>query len=105
MKNFVQAGNRMVVVAAAAIVSGDAVLQGSLFGVAETSAAIGEETVLVMTGVFELPKAAVAIAQGAAIYWDNAAKKVTTASAGNTLVGAAFNATIAGDALAQVRIG
>ena len=104
MKNFVQAGDRMVVLAAVAILSGEAMLVGAKVGVAETSAAINEETVLLLTGVFELPKAAVAIAQGALVYWDNVAKKVTTVAGGNTLMGSAFNTTIAGEAIGQFRL-
>ncbi len=104
MKNFVQAGDRIVVTAAAAILSGQAMLVGAIVGVAETSAAIGEETVLVLSGVFELPKAAVAIAQGVTVYWDNVAKNVTTVVGSNTLMGKSFNATIAGDAVAQIRL-
>ena len=41
MKNFIGVGNRVTLVAAAVTTSGLAVLIGSLFGIAESAAAIG----------------------------------------------------------------
>lgn len=100
MKNFVQNGERITLAAPAAITSGDGVLVGDLFGVAEGSAASGADVVLVLEGVFTLPKAAGVIALGANVYWNTTNKNVTTTSSGNKLIGNAFVA--AADAATSV---
>ena len=58
MKNFVQPGHALAVVApSGGLVSGQAVLIGNLFGVAAYSALAGTIAEIVTTGVFTLPKA------------------------------------------------
>ena len=56
MKNFIGVGNRVTLVAAAVTSSGQAVLIGSLFGIAESAAAIGDPLVLAMNGISICPK-------------------------------------------------
>lgn len=105
MKNFVQTDEKIVVPAPAAVSSGDGVLVGSLFGVAEGDAASGADVVIVTEGVFDLPKAAsVTPAVGAKVYWDNTNGNVTTTATGNTLIGCATVAAAAGDATVRVRL-
>ena len=58
MKNFIGVGNRVTLTAAAVTTSGQPVLIGSLFGIAENAAAIGELLVLVMNGIYDLTKTA-----------------------------------------------
>lgn len=95
MKNFIQSGANLTVLAAAAIASGDGVLTGSIFGVAQCAAASGEELVVARFGVFELPKLeAQAWTAGAKIYWDDANTRCTTVASGNTLIGAAVEAAV-----------
>jgi len=98
MKNFIQPGYSMEIVAGAALASGEGVLTNDTFGVATKAAAIGESVIVDLKGVFELPKAAVAISQGAKVYWDNAAKNITNVAMGNTLVGVAHVGALLGDA-------
>lgn len=62
MKNFIAPGQAVAISAPAAVQSGDLVQVGSLLGVAQTDAAIGEFLSIVTEGVFEIP-----IASGAAI--------------------------------------
>lgn len=71
MKNFVQPANIVDLTAPAdGIVSGQAHLFGSLFGVATTSAAAGAKVAVSLEGVFQLPKATGAsLAEGAKAYW------------------------------------
>lgn len=103
MKNFVQHGEVIELVAAAAVASGAGVLVGTRLAVAETSAAIGESFAAKVLGVVTLPKlAADVVAQGAQLYWDDANKRLTTTAAGNTLAGFAFRA--AGNGVATVDI-
>lgn len=94
MKNFHQKGDRIVVDApSGGVSSGDGVLSGSVFGVAEHDAAEEAPVVLVLTGVYELPKtSAQAWTQGAPIYWDNTQKECTSVFTGNTLIGVAWEA-------------
>lgn len=105
MKTYVQEGNIITVPAPYAVASGAGALVGTLFGVAQTAAASGEQVPLVVRGVFTLAKAASqAWTVGAAIYWDNTAKVCTTTSSGNTLIGKATAAVAngTGDVLGDV---
>lgn len=105
MKNYVQDGVNITVAAPAAVTSGAGVLVGTLFGVASTDAAESAQVVIVTTGVFELPKtSAQAWTVGAALYWDNTNKVVTTASSGNTLIGKAVAAAANPSATGIVRL-
>lgn len=93
MKNYVQPGVTVTVIApAGGATAGVGLLVGALFGIAAITAAEGEEVEITTEGVFTHAKtSAQAWAQGALIYWDNAARRMTTAAASgaNTLVGVA----------------
>lgn len=92
MKNYVQAGNVIPVPAPSAVVSGQGVRIGVLFGVASFDAAQGQSLELAVTGVFRLAKTtAQAWTVGAPIY-ATAAGLATTAAAGNLLIGVATEA-------------
>ncbi|MET3892789.1 putative RecA/RadA family phage recombinase [Bosea sp. OAE506] len=105
MKNYVRDGDRIPLIApAGGVVSGTGYLIGALFAVAVHSAAAGVEFTGQTEGVVTLPKATGAITQGALVYWDNAAKNVTTTSAGNTKIGYAAAAQLSGDATVNVRL-
>lgn len=107
MKNLImQKGRNITVVAAAAVASGAGVLVGSLFGVASSNAAIGENVVIDTGGVYALAKTAgQSFTVGAKVYFDPIAKSVTTVTTSNTLIGVAIKAAAGGDATAQVRLG
>ena len=98
MKNFIGVGNRVTLTAAAVTTSGQPVLIGSLFGIAESAAAIGDPLVLAMNGIYDLTKtASQAWAVGQLIYWDVAtSRRVTNVVANNKLVGVAVLAVGAG---------
>lgn len=103
MRNFVQAGDKITIPAAAAATSGDGVKIGTLFGIASGDAAIGDPLVLVTAGVFDMPKvAADDITLGAAIYWRTSDGLVTVTASGNTKVGVAVSA--AGNGAGSVRV-
>lgn len=107
MKNLVADGNTVTVAAPAAVTSGDGVLVGSMFGVAQTDAANGADVVIVTTGVFDLPKVgSQGWSVGVKVYWDNGNSQCTTATAGNTLIGVAV-ASVGngvGDTTGRVRL-
>lgn len=95
--NYVQDGEVLDLTAPYAVSSGDGLLVGSIFGVAQADAENAASVSAVRRGVFTLTKTAgEAWTQGAKIYWDNTAKSCTTTastSAGdNTLIGAAASA-------------
>lgn len=103
MRNYVQAGDKITVTAAAAAASGEGVKIGTLFGIASGDAAIGDPLVLVTAGVFDMPKvAADDITLGAAVYWRASDGLVTVTASGNTKVGVAVSA--AGNGAASVRV-
>lgn len=103
-QNFVKDGCVIEVTLGATIAAGAGILIGSLVGVALKSGVSGDTINVALVGVWDLPKAPGAVTQGAALYWDNTAKKVTTTSAGNTLMGYAYAAALSGDANARVRL-
>ena len=90
MKNYIMPGEHITLPAPHAVASGAGALTGSIFGVAQGAALAGEEVVFVRRGVFELAKvAAQAWTVGVPLYWDDAAKLVTSVDTDNTLIGAA----------------
>lgn len=97
MKNFVQPGNTLTLTAPYAVVSGDGLLVGAIFGIASGTAALGESVETALTGVFDITKVgAQAWTVGAKVYWDNTNKRCTTVSTDNTLIGVAVEAGASG---------
>ena len=89
--NYRKSGRYVTVTAGAAITSGAGVLLGTLFGVAQTTVANGEEVEISTTGEFDLNKtSAQAWTAGDAIFWDPTPGEATTATtAGNVFIGVA----------------
>ncbi|WP_373354079.1 DUF2190 family protein [Pseudoroseicyclus sp. CXY001] len=107
MKNFKAQGETLTFTAGAAYASGDGVVVGTIFGVAVNDVASGEEGVLNLLGVYELPKAASqAWTVGAAIFWDESAAEATTVAEDNRLIGVAMEARGSGaeEVLGLVRL-
>lgn len=106
MKNFIQPGDTLTVVAVAAVTSGAGVLVGKLFGVACNAAQADAEVELKTTGVFRLPALNTATAGvGDIAYWDDTAKQVKAASAaGLAEVGVFASAKTNGPTDAIVRL-
>lgn len=107
MRNFRYVGNAVYFTAQADIASGEGVLIGSLFGVAAASYAAGDEGVLNVTGIYELPKTgSQAWSFGTKVYWDDTNKRCTTGVTGNTLIGAAVQdiGGSAGETIGWVRL-
>lgn len=105
MKSFIQTGANITVVAPSTIASGEGVLIGSLFGIANGAAATGADMVLSTTGVFEMTKEVTdVVAVGDPIYWDDTAKAVTVddATGANAKIGVAV--TDAANPSSEVRV-
>lgn len=100
MKNYVQKGEAITVIAAATVVAGAGVLVGDgLFGVAVNGAGIGDEVTLLTEGVFELPADAT-VAAGDVVEWNTG--ELLPIDTG-VRIGVAITASSGG--LAQVKIG
>ena len=104
MKNYLQNGHILRVTSpASGIASGDALIVGSIFGIAAYSSAEGDPVELSTTGVFQLPKASAAVlAVGARVAWDDTGKEVTTPGAGRFPIGVAVEA--AGNGITSVAV-
>lgn len=103
MKNFVQSGGTITFTAATAIQSGQGVMQGAFFGVACTSAEIGQDFEAALVGVFELPKDDTPFTKGQRAYW-TAQGAVSSTATDNTLIGAATEAAAEGTAAVRIRL-
>ena len=81
MKTYIQPGDTITATApTGGLLSGQGAVIGAIFGVAAFDAAQGDPVELVTRGVFTLPKSAGVIEEGAAVWWDDAAKTVENAS-------------------------
>lgn len=106
MKNFVQQGDNLTLIAPRALAAGAAFLVGSIFAVASAAAASGAPVVGVTRGVFDLPKATGETwAPGAKLYWDNTNFRLTTTAASNTLVAVATQAAASADVSGRAKLG
>jgi predicted RecA/RadA family phage recombinase len=107
MKNFVQPGRTLTVAApTGGVNSGDPVLVGAIFGIANYSALAGADVEIDTQGVFALPKASgAAWAVGDILYWDSVAKNLTETAANSLVVGTATAAAASGDTVGNVKIG
>jgi predicted RecA/RadA family phage recombinase len=107
MKNFIQPGNIITLVApTGGAVSGEPVIVGAFFGIAAYTAAAGQPVETQLTGVFELPKdTVVAINQGDQVYWDAGNQGVTNISTTSTiLIGACTESVIGSAPTVRVRL-
>lgn len=103
MKNKVQSGNVISVIAPYLALSGQGVLVGALFGVASIDAANGAPVEIDRTGVYTLAaNTADTGTVGTKMYWDNTNRRLTTTATNNTLVGALAVAKGGSDTTATV---
>jgi predicted RecA/RadA family phage recombinase len=107
MRNYIQPGHVLTLLAPYDVASGDGLLVGSIFGVASGDALSGAEVEMQLTGVVDLAKtASQAWTAGAKVYWDNTAKRATNVASGNTLIGVAVLAVGSGaeETVGRVRL-
>ena len=105
MQNYVQKGENLTIAAPYDVASGGGVKAGLIFGVAACDALSGADVDLVTVGVFDLPKVSTDVfAVGAAVYWDNTAKLVTSTASGNTKIGVAVTAAANPSGTVNVRL-
>jgi predicted RecA/RadA family phage recombinase len=105
MKNYVKSGDVLALTAPYARLSGEGALIGTLFGVAMSDVANGAVGEFAITGVMDIAALSTDTAsEGAALYWDNTNKRLTTTSSGNTKVGVAVKAKLAAETTARIRL-
>jgi len=107
MKNYIQPGKMLTLVAPATLLSGAVVIVGSFVGIAAHDASSGAPVEVETEGVFELPKsAAAAWTQGAPIYWDAVSGEATSVATGSLpLIGVATEAVLEAATAGRVKIG
>lgn len=116
MKNYVQPGKTITVVAPYAVTSGGGVEvtgTGYLFGIAVNNQNQGDNMEILTEGVFDLAKDTSTFVNGDYVYWDNTNKVATSTVGTNKKIGVALllmpNGTnapggAAGDATVRVRL-
>src|SRR5512134_1094891 len=94
MKTYVQPGKSLTVTApAGGVLSGQGVLIGTLFGIAQYDAVEGAEVEILTEGVVEIGKtSALAIGVGDRLFWDDTNKVVNKTSTAQQQVGVAVAA-------------
>jgi len=104
MKNYIQNGHIVrVTTPTGGIATGDAIIVGSIFGIAAYASADGDPVELSTMGVFQLPKASAAVLTvGTRVAWDNAAKNINVPGAGRYSVGVATE--VAGNGRTSVAV-
>jgi predicted RecA/RadA family phage recombinase len=105
-QNFIQEGDQIEIPILAAVVTGAPVLYGTKLGIPlRSSTVVGEPVSHRFAGVFEFAKTtSEAWAVGAALYWNDTTKKLTTTASGNTLVAWAAQPAIAAATTGQARL-
>ena len=105
MKNYVQKGENLTIAAPYDVTSGAFLKSGLIVGVASGDALSGADVDVVTVGIFDLPKVSTDVfAVGAACYWDDTAKLITSTTSGNSKVGIAVEARANPSGLARVRL-
>ena len=99
---YVQKGESIDYRPSAAVAAGDVVALGTLIGIARLDIAADTLGSLAVVGVFDVEKAAGAIAAGTAVYWDAANHAVTMVAAGIPYLGKAVLTAESADELARV---
>lgn len=102
---FVHDGETIEYTPVAAVAAGDVVVQGDLIGVAKQPIAANIPGALAVGGVYDFAKlAALVLAVGTLVYWDDAANVATNVAAGNKLIGKVVRAAAAADATVRARL-
>jgi len=106
MRNFIQTGESLALVAPYIVAPGGGALIGSLFVVAKSAALAGAAFEGMPRGVFDMAKATgQAWTAGIKLYWDDTARNVTTAvGTVNKLIGTSTQAQASADVIGRVYV-
>ena len=106
-KNFIQPAKVVTVTApTGGVLSGDGVLIGTLFGIAQLNAAEGAEVEILTEGVVEIGKtSALAVSVGDRLFWDATNKVVNKTATAQVCVGVAVSAAANPSSTVQMKLG
>jgi predicted RecA/RadA family phage recombinase len=105
MKNFIQHGDTITLVAPYNVTSGGGVLVGSIFGIACNDAPASTEMEAKLTGVFSMQKVATeSWSVGSLVYWNDTEKLATSVAVANQLIGVAIVAAASPSSIGIVRL-
>jgi predicted RecA/RadA family phage recombinase len=106
-KNFVQPGKSLTVTApTGGVLSGEGVLIGTLFGIAQYDAVEGAEVEILTEGVVEIPKtSALQIDVGDRLFWDATNKVVNKTATVQVCVGIAVSAAANPSPSGRIKLG
>jgi predicted RecA/RadA family phage recombinase len=107
MKTYVQSGRVITVTApSGGVTSGQGVLIGTLFGIAQHDAAAGSDAELLTEGVVEIAKtSALQIDIGDRLFWDATNKVVNKTATAQVCVGVAVSAAANPSATVRMKLG
>jgi predicted RecA/RadA family phage recombinase len=106
MKNFVQKGDTIVLVAGGAVTAGSPEFIAGVAVIPVTSGVSGDSIACSTCGVFSLAKkASLAISQGDDLYWDSSPGEITKTAVDGVYIGKAFEAAADSDSTINVKIG
>lgn len=109
MQNFVRDGRCIDYAPSADVLGGDIVVLPGMIAIASTDIPAGETGACEVHGVYELPKSAGAIAQGARVFIhetvdNNVTTRTATTTAGPIYAGIAWETAAETDAIVEVKI-
>ncbi len=107
MKTYVQPGRSITVTApTGGVVSGEGVLIGTLFGIAQFDAVEGAEVEILTEGVVEIGKtSALQIGVGDRLFWDATNKVVNKTATAQVCVGVAVSAAANPSDTVKIKLG
>jgi predicted RecA/RadA family phage recombinase len=107
MKAYIQPGRALTVTTpAGGVLSGQGVLIGTLFGIAQVDAVEGAEVEILTEGVVEIPKtSALQIDVGDRLFWDATNKVVNKTATAQICVGIAVSAAANPSGTVRIKLG
>jgi predicted RecA/RadA family phage recombinase len=107
MKTYIAPGKSITVTApAGGVLSGQGVLIGTLFGIAQVDAVAGADVEILTEGVVEIGKtSALQIDVGDRVFWDATNKVVNKTAAAQVCVGVAVSAAANPSSTVRIRLG
>jgi predicted RecA/RadA family phage recombinase len=107
MKAYIQPGHALTVTApAGGVLSGQGILIGILFGIAQYDAVEGAEVEILTEGVVEIPKtSALQIDVGDRLFWDATNKVVNKTATAQVCVGIAVSAAANPSGTVRMKLG
>jgi predicted RecA/RadA family phage recombinase len=105
MKNFIEEGKIITLVAGGVVTGGTPEFIGGMAVIPASSGVLNDSIPCAVSGVFSLPKkASLAVANGDDLYWDSDPGEITKTAADGVYIGKAFEAALAADTTVNVKI-